>query len=196
MSGPPFNVRSSIPCHRARQARPSEPFPGGTCLSGPLVHIRLCHCLRRGLKSRAESGAKAPHSTSRRDLLVRSTVQRSIVHSLSSGTTSVPLHSRVGAIHELPLQHIEPLASHSSQRTLGMSQKPAARPGKGSSLLFQWARIMALLFPCKTSDGEVRRIGAWITTLVKACPHRNQHVAESCHSGVSMLAQGVLASAP
>ncbi|GIX02299.1 MAG: hypothetical protein KatS3mg112_1236 [Thermogutta sp.] len=29
-------------------------------------------CLRRGLKSLAESGAKAPHSSSRRDLLVRS----------------------------------------------------------------------------------------------------------------------------
>ncbi|GIX01175.1 MAG: hypothetical protein KatS3mg112_0112 [Thermogutta sp.] len=115
-SRPPWNARSSIPFHRARQACPSEKLP-----EGPACHVRL----------------------SRRDVPVTSAVERSIIHPLSSGTTSVPLrktsggtclsrplvsegrachvrcgtldhpspfigHDRrspVGAIHELPLQH-------------------------------------------------------------------------------------------
>ena len=51
---------------------PERPFPegpacqvrflAGTCFSRPLINLRYSICLRRGLKSRSESGAKAPHS--------------------------------------------------------------------------------------------------------------------------------------
>gem|GEM_PF-3147767 len=34
----------------------------GTCVSGPSFNVRLSIVFRRGLKSRAKSGAKAPHS--------------------------------------------------------------------------------------------------------------------------------------
>ena len=81
-SGPLAHVRSSIRFHRARQACPSEKFRrdvpvtsvssrrdlllrsvfGGTCLSRPLFDVGQSIAFRRGLKSRAESGAKAPHS--------------------------------------------------------------------------------------------------------------------------------------
>jgi hypothetical protein len=38
------------------------PFSGGTCLSGPSVKVGSSIRFHRGLKSRAKSGAKAPHS--------------------------------------------------------------------------------------------------------------------------------------
>jgi len=40
---------------------PLRPF-GGTCLSGPLIPVGSSLAFPRGLKSLAESGAKAPHS--------------------------------------------------------------------------------------------------------------------------------------
>ncbi|ASV73406.1 hypothetical protein THTE_0804 [Thermogutta terrifontis] len=46
----------------ARQACPYERFLGGTCLSRPPFDVGWSIAFRRGLKSRAESGAKAPHS--------------------------------------------------------------------------------------------------------------------------------------
>jgi len=43
-------------------------FLGGTCSSGPPLNARSSIAFRRGLKSRAESGAKAPHSMECGDL--------------------------------------------------------------------------------------------------------------------------------
>ena len=91
LSGPPCDVRSSVPVRRARQACPSEKFRRDLLVRSVCPHS-ICHCLRRGLKSRAESGAKAPHSTSRRDLVVRSAVRRSIVpcHWARQACPSIP----------------------------------------------------------------------------------------------------------
>jgi len=55
--GPACQVR---PCRRDLPV--GSVFVGGTCLSGLLVNIGPSIAFRRGLKSRAESGAKAPHS--------------------------------------------------------------------------------------------------------------------------------------
>ncbi|ASV74717.1 hypothetical protein THTE_2115 [Thermogutta terrifontis] len=47
----------------------SGPFPlGGACLSGASFNVRSSIAFHRGLKSRAESGAKAPHSMECGDL--------------------------------------------------------------------------------------------------------------------------------
>jgi hypothetical protein len=62
LSGPLSYHGLSIAVLRARQACPSESFFGGTCLSGPLINVRSSIDFQRGLKSRDESGAKAPHS--------------------------------------------------------------------------------------------------------------------------------------
>ena len=86
---------------RARQACPSEASLGGTCSSGPLVQRSIIHGLRRGLKSRAESGAKAPHSMECGDLpplfggtcLSRPLRNVGLSNVYSPGTTSVPLRS-------------------------------------------------------------------------------------------------------
>ena len=112
LSGPFFSESEGPAC----QVR----FFGGTCLSRPLINVRRSIAFRRGLKSRAESGAKAPHSiwsaaihrrflvkalaftvlalirmepasASRRDPLVGSDEHRLMTHPTSSGTTSVPL---------------------------------------------------------------------------------------------------------
>ncbi|ASV72930.1 hypothetical protein THTE_0328 [Thermogutta terrifontis] len=57
-----------MPLHRARQACHSERSVGGTCLSGPSFNVRSSIAFHRGLKSRDESGAKAPHSMECGDL--------------------------------------------------------------------------------------------------------------------------------
>ena len=62
MSGPSLDVGSSIPSRRARQACPSERISDGpTCWVGDL-RFDDRSVFYRGLKSRVESGAKAPHS--------------------------------------------------------------------------------------------------------------------------------------
>ncbi|GIX01455.1 MAG: hypothetical protein KatS3mg112_0392 [Thermogutta sp.] len=63
-----FDYRFPFPGHDKR-APPifRKPFRaetslGGTCLSRPPFNVGSSIAFRRGLKSRAESGAKAPHS--------------------------------------------------------------------------------------------------------------------------------------
>jgi len=65
--GPACHVRripidNPLAFHRARQACPSEGFLGGTCLPRPPFDVGSSIGVYRGLKSRVESGAKAPHS--------------------------------------------------------------------------------------------------------------------------------------
>ena len=57
-----YNAGPFISLPRARRACPSETSLGGTCLSGPSFNVGSSIAFSRGLKSRAESGAKAPHS--------------------------------------------------------------------------------------------------------------------------------------
>ncbi|ASV73022.1 hypothetical protein THTE_0420 [Thermogutta terrifontis] len=79
-------------------------FFGGTRLSGPFVNIRCSIAFRRGLKSRGESGAKAPHSIWSAAIYRRFPVKASAFTTLPMAVFcrnhgSAPL---VGAIHEWP----------------------------------------------------------------------------------------------
>ncbi|GIX01853.1 MAG: hypothetical protein KatS3mg112_0790 [Thermogutta sp.] len=72
-----------------------------------VIHRWMIHCLRRGLKSRAESGAKAPHS-----IWSAAIYRRFWVKALAFTTSAIALFSRapdksllVGAIHEWPLHY-------------------------------------------------------------------------------------------
>ena len=95
---PPKYAWEGPACHvYFRGNLPVRSAPGGTCLSRPPSDVGSSICLRRGLKSLAESGAKAPHSTSRRDLLVRSISQREIMHCVSPGTRSLSVR-----VHRTP----------------------------------------------------------------------------------------------
>ena len=83
---------------------PLRPF-GGTCLSGPPFNAGSSIAFPRGLKSRAESGAKAPHS-----IWSAAIHRRFLVKALAFTTLPLALFShdheicaRVEAIHELPL---------------------------------------------------------------------------------------------
>jgi hypothetical protein len=74
-----------------------------------VIHRWITHCLRRGLKSRADSGAKAPHS-----IWSAAIYRRFSVEALAFTTLPFAVFSRehrhypqVGAIHELPLPHME-----------------------------------------------------------------------------------------
>ena len=78
---------------------------GGTCLSGPSFDVGPSIAFPRGLKSRAESGAKAPHS-----IWSAAIYRRSSVKALAFTTLALPAFWRghesgplVGAIHESPL---------------------------------------------------------------------------------------------
>jgi len=116
LSGPPRKIRLSTAFPRARQACPSDPFLrrdplvgsvylGGTCLSRPLFNVGSSIPFRRGPKSRAESGAKAPHSiwsaAIYRRFLVKALAFTTLAFTVSCRDHEIPL---VGAIHELPLQ--------------------------------------------------------------------------------------------
>ncbi|ASV76944.1 hypothetical protein THTE_4343 [Thermogutta terrifontis] len=116
MSGPPFDVRSSIPFFSGTRSVPlrrfggtclSGPFfsegracqvhiSGGTCLSGPFVNVRSWIPFQRGPKSRTLWSA-AIH-------------RRFLVKALAFTTLALAVFRHdhesalVGAIHELPLQ--------------------------------------------------------------------------------------------
>ncbi|GIX01854.1 MAG: hypothetical protein KatS3mg112_0791 [Thermogutta sp.] len=130
-SSGPFSEGRACHVRRLILDHPS-PFPGhdkrapptyfgGTFSEGPACQVRfrrdvpvtsviqrwMIHCLRRGLKSRAESGAKAPHS-----IWSAAIHRRFWVKALAFTTSAIALFSRapdkcplVGAIHELPLHY-------------------------------------------------------------------------------------------
>jgi len=107
LSGPSFNDRSSIAFPRARQACPSERFPRRDLLVRSADQRWIIHRIWRGLKSRAQSGAKAPHS-----IWSAAIHRRFWVKALAFTTSPLALFSHhheiclpVGAIHELPLHY-------------------------------------------------------------------------------------------
>ncbi|GIX01653.1 MAG: hypothetical protein KatS3mg112_0590 [Thermogutta sp.] len=136
-SGPSRHVRLTIPFPRARQACPSdfwktlraETSLGGTRSSGPSFDIGSSIAFRRGLKSRAESGAKAPHS-----IWSAAIHRRFLVKALAFTTLAVsrafPDHETrppVGAIHELPLPRWcwrDPLVGSVAPRSINDSLSP------------------------------------------------------------------------
>jgi len=92
-------------------------FFGGTRLSGPPTNVGSSIAFAGGLKSRAESGAKAPHS-----IWSAAIHRRFWVKALAFTTSPIALFSRasdqcplVGAIHELPL----PLTWRTSSNRVG-----------------------------------------------------------------------------
>jgi len=80
-------------------------FSGGTCLSGPPSDVASSIAFRRGLKSRGESGAKAPHSIWSAAIHRRFLVKALAFTTLALATFCHDHESAlVGAIHELPLR--------------------------------------------------------------------------------------------
>ena len=91
------DIGRTMALDRARQACPSERFLGGTCSSGPLFNTRPRITFRRlvgaihelPLRYMEEPACQVRRSTLDHQFLVR----RSMIHCLSSGTTSVPLRT-------------------------------------------------------------------------------------------------------
>ncbi|GIX02663.1 MAG: hypothetical protein KatS3mg112_1600 [Thermogutta sp.] len=104
LSGPLFRRWIIRPFFSGTTSVPLRPF-GGTRLSGPPSDVASSIAFRRGLKSRGESGAKAPHS-----IWSAAIHRRFLVKALAFTTLALAMFCHdhesalVGAIHELPLQ--------------------------------------------------------------------------------------------